>query len=62
MRVRPRFAWGISVFAFAVLFMAFLLLVSRLLYWVVGTGIEGLDSRFVSLIGVLFCWVLWRLH
>ena len=50
MRVRPRFAWLISAFAFAVLFMAFLLPVCRLLYWVVGTGIDGLDSRFFSLI------------
>ena len=50
MRVRPRFAWLITAFAFAVLFMAFLLPVCRLLFWVVGTGIDGLDSRFFSLI------------
>ena len=31
LRSRPRLAWGVTLFAFSVLFMAFLLPVSRLL-------------------------------
>ena len=50
MRARPRQAWLISLFAFGVLFLAFLLPVSRLLYWVIGTGLQGVDWRFANLV------------
>ncbi|MCG8393264.1 MAG: iron ABC transporter permease [Pseudomonadales bacterium] len=50
LRTRPRLAWGVSLFAFAVLFLAFLLPVARLLYWVISTGLVEVDGRFISLI------------
>lgn len=50
MRVRPRGAWLITLLAFAVLFMAFVLPVSRLLYWVVETRLDGVDARFLNLV------------
>lgn len=49
-RSRPRLAWGVTLFAFAVLFLAFLLPVSRLLYWVIDNGLMQVDARFLSLI------------
>lgn len=49
-RVRPKRAWLITLFAFSVLFLAFLLPVSRLLYWVIGTGLQGVDLRFANLV------------
>lgn len=72
-RARPRLAWLISAFAFVVLFCAFVLPVSRLLYWVVGTGLQGVDWRFgnlvwrtfllgamaASLVLVLASWLAW---
>ena len=50
LRSRPRLAWGVTLFAFAVLFLAFLLPVSRLLYWVIDNGLMQVDARFLNLI------------
>ncbi|MCK5886427.1 MAG: iron ABC transporter permease, partial [Alcanivorax sp.] len=50
LRSRPRLAWGVTLFAFSVLFMAFLLPVSRLLYWVIDNGLMQVDARFLNLI------------